>query len=549
MDILENPFCILSATTRDDRHRIIELTEEKSLLSDEGAITSASSTLTNPRKRLSAEIAWLPGLGPKRVSEIIEQIQKKPDEILGQDNIPALSRANLLVAGLNRVAGGLNSEELSEWIVELAKVFDEIDQENVLDLINEDREVSRFPIVSDQNALETEIDSRRQYYRSVTRDAVNHLPANILVEVITEIVESATDMGEMPAPLLIDDLVDTYEVEAQEFLDKEEDNICELLQRIRSSADDGASVDTLTPVVDELISVVKNWDIVAQPIQVSTKSRGLGHDASTQVADQVRDLAIHLFNKHNHMDLTQKITTMVQEVFAEVVDVSDRAEDDASTLDDISEQRNQAEKRSVQEEAKWAREISYEVEIGAVFKDKFAISPAGIQWKGITTPLDKVTSVRWGGTSHSVNGIPTGTNYIISFGSKTKSTTVHIRKVKTYEAIISRLWKAVCIDLLLKTIDSLKSGNKIQYGDITITDHGANIRRKKFLGSGDFEYCKWSELQTFMAEGCFHIGKKGDKKLFASLSYQDDDNVHILEFAIRNKFKKHGLTISESFGR
>ena len=34
---------------------------------------------------------------------------------------------------------------------------------------------------------------------------------------MTDVVEEATEMGDMPAPLLIDDLVDTYEVEAQGF--------------------------------------------------------------------------------------------------------------------------------------------------------------------------------------------------------------------------------------------------------------------------------------------------------------------------------------------
>lgn len=548
MDILENPFLILGATTRDNRQRIMELSEEKSLLIDEDAISTANSMLTNPRKRLAAEIAWLPGLGPKRTTEAILQIEKKPDEILGQDNIPALARANLLAAGLKRIVDGPDSEKLSEWINELAEVFDEIDQEVVLALINEEREVSGFPTVTDQHALEAEIDSLRQYFRSVIRDSFNLLSSSDSVEVLTEVVESATDMGDLSAPLLIDDIVDTYEVEAQDFLDKEEENIDELLKRIRGNADEGVSESALTLLIDELISVVENWDTVAQPIQVSTKSRGLGHDASTRVANKVRGLGLHLFNEHGNLELSRKISTMLQGVFAEVVDVADQAEDDIFTLDDLAEQRVQAEQRSEQEDAEWAREISFEVEIGAVFKEKFAISPSGVQWKGVTTPLEGITCVRWGGTSHSVNGIPTGTNYIIVFGTKTNITTINIRKGKTYEAIIGRLWKATCAKILIDTVNSLKAGNTIQCGNMSFTDYGANIRRRKMFGSGDVEFCKWSELRIWSAEGSFLIGKEGDKKLVASMSYQDDDNVHILEFIIRHKFKKPGPTLSGSFG-
>ena len=339
MNIFETPFWILGATLRDDRHRLMELAEEKSLHSDEDIISSASGVLTNPRKRLSAEMAWLPGLGPKRVAELVAQLQSDSNKVLHQENLPALARANLLVAGLKNVTGGIAKEDIAKWIVEIAAAFDEIDPKEALSLINEEREVSGFPAVTDHHALEAEIESRRHYYRTVVRVALNQLSPTELVGVITEIVESAAGMGDMPAPLLIDDLVEMYEVEAQDFLNKEEENIDDLLGRVRTAADEGASDSSLSRVVDELINVVKNWDFVAQPIQLSTKARGLGHEASTRVARKVRGVVIHLFNKHDKLDLSQKMTSMLQEVFAEVVDVADRTEEDAFTLEDIAEQR------------------------------------------------------------------------------------------------------------------------------------------------------------------------------------------------------------------
>jgi len=57
MDLLQNPFLILTASTRDNRRRIVELADERSLLLDSNECLEASSNLTNPRKRLSAEIA------------------------------------------------------------------------------------------------------------------------------------------------------------------------------------------------------------------------------------------------------------------------------------------------------------------------------------------------------------------------------------------------------------------------------------------------------------------------------------------------------------
>lgn len=92
-------------------------------------------------------------------------------------------------------------------------------------------------------------------------------------------------------------------------------------------------------MINQLIQVVKNWDIVAQPIQVSKKSRGLDHDASNRVAGLVRDLAVHLFNDHDKLDFSQKLTNMLQEVFAEVGKVAERIADDVNALDEIAERR------------------------------------------------------------------------------------------------------------------------------------------------------------------------------------------------------------------
>jgi hypothetical protein len=57
MDLLQNPFHMLNATPRDNRRRIMELADERSLLLDARECIQARSDLTNPRKRLSVEIA------------------------------------------------------------------------------------------------------------------------------------------------------------------------------------------------------------------------------------------------------------------------------------------------------------------------------------------------------------------------------------------------------------------------------------------------------------------------------------------------------------
>ena len=337
MDLLNNPFQILGATPQDDRHRILAQVRELSLMSDEREIASASCVLTHPRKRLSAEIAWLPGLSANNASEMISLIQAQPDKILRQDRLPHLARTNLLATGMKRVAEAANISSISNWIKELSVVFDKIDYKVVLRQINDGREVSGFPAVKNQDDLVTEIENRRQFYRSTIRDSVKHLSKVDLVKMVTKILDTTTAMGSKHAPLLIYDLVDIYKVEVQELLDSKEEEIDGTIQLIQNYAEDSDENDNLCSSVDELVISVRSWDSIAQPIQVSTMSNGWSHDRSIQMAHKVRAVALHLCNMHNELALAKKIATMLQAVFKEVVDVAELANNDVSQLEENTE--------------------------------------------------------------------------------------------------------------------------------------------------------------------------------------------------------------------
>ena len=57
--------------------------------------------------------------------------------------------------------------------------------------------------------------------------------------------------------------------------------------------------------------------------------------------------------------------------------------------------------------------------------------------------------------------------------------------------------------------------------------------------------CGWHEIEVWTADGSLCIAKKNDKKVSENLSYQDCDNVHVLEAVIRTFFKSDALQLSE----
>ena len=544
MDLYDNPFHVLHATPRDTRKRIYELADEQSLVGDQEACSKARADLTNPRKRLAAEMAWMPGVGPNRTVEAMKSLEGNIEDIDFASELPPLARANLYAAAISRLGSEISAKEMARWITELAYAYEEIDEENILTLVNEDRSLAGFPNIEDLSFIESELSARREHYRKCIKNALDVLPSMELVKAVTIAIEEATDIGELDAPILIDDMVDAYELEAQRFLEKERCNVEALIDSIQESVEGGASDNEIERMITSLEDVVRNWDFVAQPIQVSSKSRGLNHEISHELAGKIRELAVSLHNEHGLLEVSQRLTKLSLEVFAEVVEVVERAEEDAGALERISEQQMKAIEEIKQQAEEWRREISYETEIGAIFKDKLKISPDGVEWKGRRFPLDEITRVRWGGTRHYVNGIPTGTEYLIFVGSDRDSVAIRTKKQEVFSTFIERLWKAVGVRLLTDMLEKLRSGGRVRLGSAVMDDNGIEFERTKLFGASEKVYCHWNELVIWNGAGTFAIGKRGDKKVSVELSYQDDDNIHILEAGLRMFWKNANSRLS-----
>ena len=357
MDLLQNPFRILTATTRDNRQQIMALAEERALLMDPSECIQARSDLTHPRKRLSAEIAWLPGTGLIRASEVLRYLEPSAGNLIGMDKLTQfknilgadkmipIAQANLLAAGLSRLPDYSSDDVvgwiISEWIVEIAYVFENIDPEAIRTVINEERIVPGFPAITDLSAVETEIQERRHYYRQVITLTLNNLPIKECARAVTRVVVAATNNEKNSRLTLVDDLVDWYEVDVQESLEKEEAHIEVLDEEIRTAVNAEIQNLAVAQMINRFVQAVKNWDSFAQPIQINKKIQGLSHDASYRVAARVRRLAVDLFNKHDRLDFSQQLTNMLQEVFAEVDEIAEYLAEDARTLARFAEQRKQ----------------------------------------------------------------------------------------------------------------------------------------------------------------------------------------------------------------
>jgi len=539
MDLLQNPFYILSASTRDDNRRILELAEEKSLTIDPDVCAKARSDLITPRNRLAAEIAWLPGIAPGRVIDLTRMALGNPVSVTKQPNVPPLASANLVVAAIARLAGPWKAENLAESFNLLAQLYEEIDAEVAMRDINEDREIAGFPSIKSVDTVQNELNERRKHYVGIFRATLDRLPTDLLVETVTQTVEMATLNGETHAPILIEDLVDRYEVEVQHFLEKEGENVREIVRHIEETATTAKEEGDILCIINELDSMVRNWDRVAQPIQLSTKSRGLDHEPSHELAYAIRGVAIDVCNKYGFLESARRITHVLCEVFEEVPEVLDRLEGDAEAIESIFENREEAKKN----DEKWAEEISFEENLGVVFKKRLWISPESVGFKTKGFPLEEVTRVRWGAvrTQHRANFVPVGTsiNYTICFGDNRKLVRVDTSKEWVFTKFTDKLWRAVCVGLLTEMLGGMAEGKKYPFGGFLVDDGGMELAPHI---ADPRIYAKWSEIAIATGPGYFHITLHRDSNFEAKLSYLEVDNVHILEAAIRMFWKQPGGT-------
>ncbi len=500
-DLFENAFHVLGATPRTTRAALVELAEHASLVGDPAAVAAAKSALSNPRTRLAAEVGWLLGLSPNKAKSLLAQVEQHPVVNVHTLGVPPQAAVNLLATALKRLRGiEFAYIEVGLACTAIADQFESLSVPDIQRALNEERQLAGLPQVEDKRAIEAEIESRRRYFVSQMMDALDSLPSDDMVNVATILVEKATEGGASVASTLIEDLADAYELRSHEYLSTQADRIKMMIDSAREAADAGKSATAINTLTDEIAAQVCHWDLVAQPVQLIKQSRGLVHDESVELAMAMRELAIHLFNKHDDLDIAKKLSEVLQRVFAEVPDVVERVEEDMITLDEISQKRQKAQINDKQAQLAFAREITYETSFGLLFKSNFRLSPNGIEWEGTRYSLESVNAISWGGvreqyrTTYSVFAWTSKGNLAMEFSDSTK-----------YEAITDRLWRAVGPRLVQQFLDAMASGKEVRFGNMTLRDDGVLLPVARLFRTALPEFVPWASVRREVSDGSIEL--------------------------------------------
>ncbi|MGH7868499.1 MAG: hypothetical protein ACREP9_12960, partial [Candidatus Dormibacteraceae bacterium] len=259
--LLRNPFVALGVSIRDHRAKILEAAEQNSLERDPEECRKAKGTLMNPRTRLSAEVAWLPGVSPKRAGQLLERLRTAPRSIPDEAGLRALALCNLTEAAIYSLGSKSSAEDAIHFIGWLAALSGGLDPEEVLKEINEDRSASGFPEVGSVDLVEAELRDRKRSLVLSIKDSLNQLPSEVLLHVLTDVVSEATDHGTIHAPELIDELVDGYALEVHATLEDGIANLQSLISSAERVAESGESA--VAPYIDRIEHCASAWDRIA----------------------------------------------------------------------------------------------------------------------------------------------------------------------------------------------------------------------------------------------------------------------------------------------
>ena len=536
----QSPFWVLWVSTRDPSQRIVDAAEERALFLNPEDCASARATLTNPRKRLAAEMSWLPGVSPARAWQVAGDLRDGSADDRLAARLPPLARCNALACTIELWSGDASPAELSERIVALAESADEINTQLIFDQINEDRTVAEFPLVRDIAVIDEEMAQRWRAYRDAVRDLLDRQPTRTLVAAMNAVADRATNNGTRLPVRLIEALVDGYEVETQSFVDAAMGTLRSLLDQAQTPGSDEAAIRATLASVWKLAD---NWNSVLRPVQLVSKARGLDHSQSMDFAIAIRELGLHLNNDRAMPRIAKDLSLTLQSKFSALAEFAEQLGEDVTTLDEVIKDQTAVTRQKEESE----KSITYAADVGMFKKRELKISPDGVAWKGKLLPLDSIRVVRWGGTRHSVNGLPTGTSYAVYIASDDTRLVINPRDGAAFSSFTDALWRAVGPRIMTEYLVRWRAGESITFGSAIVADDSIVIPRHHLLSSEPVRL-GWHQIKVSSADGSFVLASRTDKKVHAALSYAKNDNVHLLETIILTHFKYGHSRLSAALG-
>lgn len=342
MQYSDNPFKILEVSPTDNRREIARRGEEMALLLDMNKCAEARTTLTNPHRRIEAELHWFLDCDGEEIAEIEGFIA----QVLGGHSTAdypvslssSLTQFNVQMACLP--ADSFSDPAMAiNCILRLSQLYETIDEEETFSLINRLRAHAGFPEVAKISLVEEALQALRTELRQALSQKLQALPNDTYASIVTSLAESFSGIGSSryKGQAVLDDVISEYQLFINDQLKKKSQQITKMAEHIARSAD---KID-VERVLADLFSLLSAWDKLAQPLQLGAVATGSAHTDSTDMLNALRKLSTTLHNNHNLTEAALRITSKALDVFKEFPEHREKLEEDREILAKILKNKKQ----------------------------------------------------------------------------------------------------------------------------------------------------------------------------------------------------------------
>lgn len=329
MEIKGNAFDVLGVTPEDDIASINEAADEKSWNDEpnETMYEAARETLTNPRKRLQAEVPWF------------------------------LKNSNSAFSLMNEVQNcrGTDIRFVVQKIVALDDEYKQALQEESLDDIYTDiiilRKKAGISADIEQDDIEEALsqlleEGAKAAIDTLLRKCSTREAAQIGNVIAKELIQPG--IGKYPKKYgdCIRFFIDLYNMKVQNELDARSEQIKQDIEAAKVYT----SVAQLSPLFQE----IEWFDYLAQPLQLYFEDQGQAEkqSQSNEIAQKLRDLVLFYHNQKNLTNLSIAVTEKAMQVFEENPQMLQQFQEDAEILKQQvqvnPQEDNEVPKRQVQ---------------------------------------------------------------------------------------------------------------------------------------------------------------------------------------------------------
>lgn len=244
----------------------------------------ARSILSNPQKRISAEIRWFPG--------ITDAENRKLKADLSQHKPLSGPFTNDLVH-MNALIYNLSCEEDDRMVAILAEIdrlYQKISLEDVRTWINATRQKAHITPIQNVETLHTDWNEIRNDIRSAIHFLVKDMRRERYTRFANELAKQT--FGRKDFGIILEDFFSTYRLDMNAFIMERKEKIDQIIQRVTHDPNERN--------IDELEMEVQPFSSVVRPVALMQEAKGIDDSAGAfEIFRKIYDLSVEFHKSDN----------------------------------------------------------------------------------------------------------------------------------------------------------------------------------------------------------------------------------------------------------